>query len=222
MQQSPPSRPRRATPASRPQVRCHRVDAQDPAAVSALAVAGGFDLVVIGPEAPLAAGVADAVREAGIPAFGPSAAAARLEASKAFAKEIMAAAQVPTAERRTVSDLAGAHAAVERFGAPYVVKDDGLAAGKGVVVTEDRAEALAHAQACFAAGGTVVIEEFLDGPEVSLFVLSDGANRGAAVPGAGLQTHLQRRRRPQHRRHGRLHPAGLVAGYTEPMPRAPT
>ncbi|NOJ60128.1 phosphoribosylamine--glycine ligase [Arthrobacter sp. 260] len=154
----------------------HPVDAVDPAAVTALAQSLGSDLVVIGPEAPLAAGVADALRAAGIPVFGPSREAAQLEASKAFAKQIMAAANVPTGMARVASTAEQAADALDIFGAPYVVKDDGLAAGKGVVVTEDRTEALAHAQACFDAGGTVVIEEFLDGPEVSLFVLSDGLN----------------------------------------------
>jgi phosphoribosylamine--glycine ligase len=130
--------------------------------------------VVVGPEAPLAAGVADAVREAGIPVFGPSKAAAQLEASKAFAKQVMAEAGVPTAMARVATTAGEAEDALDSFGAPYVVKDDGLAAGKGVVVTDDRQAALAHAQSCFDAGGSVVIEEFLDGPEVSLFVLSDG------------------------------------------------
>ena len=152
----------------------HAVNASDPAEVTALARSLGSTLVVIGPEAPLAAGVADALREAGIPVFGPSRAAAQLEASKAFAKQVMAAASVPTAMARVASTAEQAADALDTFGAPYVVKDDGLAAGKGVVVTSDREAALAHAQACFDAGGTVVIEEFLDGPEVSLFVLSDG------------------------------------------------
>ncbi|WP_461169476.1 phosphoribosylamine--glycine ligase [Arthrobacter sp. Z1-15] len=154
----------------------HAVNASDPAEVTALAKTLGSTLVVIGPEAPLAAGVADALREAGIPVFGPSRAAAQLEASKAFAKQVMAAASVPTAMARVASTAEQAADALDTFGAPYVVKDDGLAAGKGVVVTSDRDAALAHAQACFDAGGTVVIEEFLDGPEVSLFVLSDGRN----------------------------------------------
>ena len=152
----------------------HKLNASDPAEVTGLARSLGSDLVVIGPEAPLAAGVADALREAGIPVFGPSKAAAQLEASKAFAKQVMAAAGVPTAMARVASAPQEAADALDTFGAPYVVKDDGLAAGKGVVVTSDRDEALAHAQACFDVGGTVVIEEFLDGPEVSLFVLSDG------------------------------------------------
>ncbi len=152
----------------------HPIDANDPAAVTALAVKLAVDLVVVGPEAPLAAGVSDAVREAGIAVFGPSKAAAQLEASKAFAKQVMAEAGVPTAMARVASNIEEAAEALDAFGTPYVVKDDGLAAGKGVVVTSDREEALAHAQTCFDAGGDVVIEEFLDGPEVSLFVLSDG------------------------------------------------
>jgi len=161
----------------------HAVDPLDGGAVAALAGALGADLVVVGPEAPLVAGVADAVRDAGIPVFGPSAAAARLEGSKAFAKEVMAAAGVPTADPRVVTDPADAEAALDTFGAPYVVKDDGLAAGKGVVVTEDRDAALAHALACLAKpGGRVVVEDYLDGPEVSLFVLSDGSHVVPLVP----------------------------------------
>lgn len=151
------------------------VDQQDGAAVAALAVELSAELVVIGPEAPLVAGVADAVRSAGITCFGPSAAAAQLEGSKAFAKNVMAAAGVPTASARVCICEAEAAAALDEFGPPYVVKDDGLAAGKGVVVTTDRAEALAHAIAC----GSVVIEEYLDGPEVSLFCVTDGS---AVVP----------------------------------------
>ncbi|WP_375478127.1 phosphoribosylamine--glycine ligase [uncultured Jatrophihabitans sp.] len=146
------------------------VDALDPGAVAALATDVRADLVVVGPEAPLVAGVADAVRAAGVDCFGPSAAAARLEGSKAFAKEVMAAAGVPTARARVCADRADVAAALDAFGPPYVVKDDGLAAGKGVVVTTDRAEALAHAAAC----GRVVVEEYLDGPEVSVFCITDG------------------------------------------------
>ncbi|MFC0490003.1 phosphoribosylamine--glycine ligase [Sinomonas atrocyanea] len=162
----------------------HPVNANDPDAVTALARALAADLVVVGPEAPLAAGVSDAVRAAGIPVFGPSRAAAQLEASKAFAKQVMAEAGVPTAMARVAVNPGEAADALDAFGAPYVVKDDGLAAGKGVVVTDDRSAALAHAQSCFEAGGTVVIEEYLDGPEVSLFVLSDGHT---AVPLAPAQ-----------------------------------
>ena len=155
-------------------VECVPVDVADPAAVAALAVDVGADLVVIGPEVPLVAGAADAVRAAGIACFGPSASAARLEGSKAFAKEVMAEAGVPTAEARVCTSIEDVTAALDAFGAPYVVKDDGLAAGKGVVVTSDRTEALAHAQRCLDSGSAVVIEEFLDGPEVSLFGISDG------------------------------------------------
>jgi phosphoribosylamine--glycine ligase len=151
------------------------VDPGDPDAVAALAVEAGVDLVVIGPEAPLVAGVADAVRAKGIAAFGPSAEAARLEGSKAFAKDVMTAAGVPTARAYTCADPAATAAALDEFGPPYVVKNDGLAAGKGVVVTDDRAAALRHAEDC----GRVVVEEYLAGPEVSLFVVTDGE---AAVP----------------------------------------
>ncbi|MCF6523590.1 phosphoribosylamine--glycine ligase [Streptomyces sp. JJ36] len=148
----------------------HAVDAQDGAAVAALATGLGAGLVVVGPEAPLVAGVADAVREAGIPVFGPSAEAARLEGSKAFAKEVMASAGVPTARSYVCTTAEEIDAALDAFGPPYVVKDDGLAAGKGVVVTPDAEAAREHARTC----GRVVIEEFLDGPEVSLFAVTDG------------------------------------------------
>ncbi|MEH0108583.1 phosphoribosylamine--glycine ligase [Tersicoccus sp. MR15.9] len=156
------------------EVTCHPVDADDGAAVTDLARRLGVELVVIGPEAPLVAGVGDALRKAGVAVFGPSAAAARLEGSKAFAKEVMAAANVPTAMARVAATREEAVEALDTFGSPYVVKDDGLAAGKGVVVTEDRDAALAHAQECFRAGSTVLIEEYLRGPEVSLFVVCDG------------------------------------------------
>ncbi|MYV50398.1 phosphoribosylamine--glycine ligase [Streptomyces sp. SID2888] len=148
----------------------HQVDALDKEAVAALATGLGVGLVVVGPEAPLVAGVADAVREAGIPAFGPSAEAARLEGSKAFAKDVMAAAGVPTARSYVCTNADEAGQALDAFGAPYVVKDDGLAAGKGVVVTADLEAAKAHAAHC----ERVVVEEFLDGPEVSLFAVTDG------------------------------------------------
>ncbi|MGW5394622.1 phosphoribosylamine--glycine ligase [Streptomyces koyangensis] len=153
----------------------HPVDALDGAAVARLATGLGADLVVVGPEAPLVAGVADAVRVAGIDCFGPSAEAARLEGSKAFAKDVMAGAGVPTARSYVCTTPAEIDTALDAFGAPYVVKDDGLAAGKGVVVTEDGDEAREHALNCVSAGGgRVVVEEFLDGPEVSLFAVTDG------------------------------------------------
>jgi phosphoribosylamine--glycine ligase len=148
----------------------HEIDPLDPAAVAALAQRLAADLVVVGPEAPLVAGVADAVRAAGVACFGPSAAAARLEGSKAFAKEVMAAAGVPTGAARVCATSAEAEAALAEFGPPYVVKADGLAAGKGVLVTDDRTAARQHAEDC----GVVVIEEYLDGPEVSLFAVTDG------------------------------------------------
>lgn len=153
----------------------------DGPAVAARAEALGVDLVVIGPEAPLVAGVADAVRAAGLDCFGPSAEAARLEGSKSFAKEVMAAAGVPTALAHVCQTPDEVAHALDAFGPPYVVKDDGLAAGKGVVVTDKRVQALAHAAQCLAnppgpngRQPTVVVEEFLDGPEVSLFCLTDG------------------------------------------------
>ncbi|MGW2300472.1 phosphoribosylamine--glycine ligase [Streptomyces sp. NPDC001809] len=148
----------------------HPVDQLDGEAVARLATELGAGLVVVGPEAPLVAGVADAVRAAGIPAFGPSREAAELEGSKAFAKDVMAGAGVPTARSYVCTTPEEIDEALDAFGAPYVVKDDGLAAGKGVVVTDDLAQARAHALAC----DRVVIEEFLDGPEVSLFAITDG------------------------------------------------
>jgi phosphoribosylamine---glycine ligase len=148
----------------------HDVDPLDGPAVAALAVELGVDLVVIGPEAPLVAGVADDVRAAGIACFGPSREAAQLEGSKAFAKQVMAGAEVPTGMAHVCETPAEVEAALDAFGPPYVVKDDALAAGKGVVVTEDRQAAIDHAAGC----DRVVIEEFLDGPEVSLFAITDG------------------------------------------------
>ncbi len=146
------------------------VDPLDGAAVAALAAGLHADLVVIGPEGPLVAGVADTVRAGGLACFGPSAAAARIEGSKAFAKEVMACAAVPTAMAHICQSAQEVATALDAFGPPYVVKDDGLAAGKGVLVTTDRSAALAHAAGC----ERVLVEEFLDGPEVSLFAVCDG------------------------------------------------
>lgn len=190
----------------------HAVDQLDGAAVADLARTLGADLVVVGPEAPLVAGVADAVREAGIPVFGPSGAAARLEGSKAFAKEVMAAAGVPTAAPRVATTVEQAVAAIDELGAPHVVKEDGLAAGKGVVVTDDRAAAIEHARACLAKeGGAVVVEEYLDGPEVSLFVLSDGVDVVALVPAQDFKRALDDDQGPN---------TGGMGAYT-PLPWAP-
>ncbi|MEL6768130.1 MAG: phosphoribosylamine--glycine ligase [Pseudomonadota bacterium] len=170
---------------------CAPLDILDPAAVVAYARAEGVGFVVIGPEAPLAAGVADALAAADIPVFGPSAAAAALESSKAFTKEICDAAGAPTAAWARFEDAAAARAYVEAQGAPIVVKADGLAAGKGVTVAMTLPEALAAVDAMFegalgAAGTTVVIEEFMAGEEASLFVLCDGET---ALPLASAQDH---------------------------------
>ncbi|PRY37767.1 phosphoribosylamine--glycine ligase [Geodermatophilus tzadiensis] len=165
------------------------VDVTDPVAIAALATGWGADLVVVGPEVPLVAGAADAVREAGIACFGPSAEAAQIEGSKSFAKHVMAAAGVPTARSWPVGGPAELETALSESGAPYVVKDDGLAAGKGVVVTTDRDAAVAHGRAVLDAGGAVLVEEFLDGPEVSLFAVTDGTT---VLPLLPAQDHKRR------------------------------
>ncbi len=158
------------------------VDVASGEAVVALARELAVDLVVIGPEVPLVLGVADALRAAGIATFGPDAAAAQIEGSKAFAKEVMAAAGVRTARAEVVDNPADLDAALDRFGPTWVVKDDGLAAGKGVVVTADRAAARDHAAECLEAGHPVLLESFLDGPEVSLFCLVDGETVVPLIP----------------------------------------
>jgi phosphoribosylamine--glycine ligase len=165
----------------------HDVDVTSAEAVTALARKLAVDLVIIGPEVPLVLGVADAVRAAGIACFGPSKDAARIEGSKAFAKDVMAAAGVRTAGSETVDNPARLDAALDRFGPAagqpaWVVKDDGLAAGKGVVVTADRDLARAHAASLLDSGHPVLLESFLDGPEVSLFCLVDGATVVSLLP----------------------------------------
>jgi phosphoribosylamine--glycine ligase len=156
----------------------HALTITDNQAILSLAQSLGVDLVVIGPEVPLVNGAADVLRAAGIATFGPSKAAAALEGSKDFAKGVMRDAGVPTARSFTCTTEDEINSALDAFGAPYVVKDDGLAGGKGVVVTDDRAAAIAHALSC----NRVVIEEFLDGPEISLFGISDGRNILAMEP----------------------------------------
>ena len=157
------------------EVPTHPIDVKNAAAITQLAQQLEVDLVVVGPEVPLAHGAADAVTAAGIACFGPLREAAKLEASKSFAKEVMVGANVPTARAFTCSNVAEVEKAMNEFGAPFVIKDDGLAAGKGVVVTNNASEAIAHAAECFSnPDGKVVVEEFLDGPEVSLFLLCDG------------------------------------------------
>ena len=150
----------------------HDISIADNSAIVNLAKSLSVDLVVIGPELPLVNGVADELRAAKIAVFGPSKAAAQLEGSKDFAKGVMRDAGVPTAKSITCENQSEIERALDTFGAPYVVKDDGLAAGKGVVVTEDRNIALQHALSC----NRVVIEEYLSGPEISLFGISDGTN----------------------------------------------
>ncbi len=185
----------------------HEVDAMDADSVAALAERLGVDLVVIGPEAPLVAGVASGVRARGIACFGPDVEAAQLEGSKAFAKEVMEVAGVPTAAARACTTPEEAAAALDEYGAPYVVKDDGLAAGKGVVVTEDRGVALAHAARC----ERVVIEEYLDGPEVSLFAITDGHTVYPLQPAQDFKRIRDRDEGPN---------TGGMGAYT-PLPWAP-
>ena len=148
------------------------LDPNSPTTVTAFAKEEGIDLVVVGPEAPLVAGVSDALRAEGIAVFGPSQKAAGLEGSKSFAKEVMAAAGVPTGMARECSSIEEVETAMAAFGAPYVIKADGLASGKGVIVTSDRDAALDHARKFIDSG--ILVEEFLEGQEVSLFFLSDG------------------------------------------------
>jgi len=173
------------------QAECADLDILDGAAVVAFAAENAIDFIIIGPEAPLAAGVADATRAAGLLTFGPSAAAARLESSKAFTKEICDACHAPTAAWARFSDAAAATAYLQSHPAPIVIKADGLAAGKGVVVAMSDAEALAAVTDMFAgslgqAGAAVVIEEFMEGEEASFFVLTDGVN---ALPIGTAQDH---------------------------------
>ena len=194
-------------PGMEPVATLHDVDPMDGAAVAGLAQEVAADLVVVGPEAPLVAGVADAVRAVGIACFGPSAEAARLEGSKAFAKDVMAAAEVPTAMAHVCETPEEAEAALDAFGAPYVVKDDGLAGGKGVVVTEDRDAALEHARSC----ERVVIEEYLDGPEVSLFAITDGRTVYPLQPAQDFKRALDGDQGPN---------TGGMGAYT-PLPWAP-
>jgi phosphoribosylamine---glycine ligase len=163
---------------------CVAIDPCDPAAVTSLAKQRSIGLVVIGPEAPLVAGVGDALREAGFAVFGPNAAAAQLEGSKGFTKDLCAANAIPTAGYVRVETAAAAHDALKKFGIPVVIKADGLAAGKGVTVAMSRQEAEAAIDA--AGDGPMVIEEFLEGEEASLFALVDGET---AVPLASAQDH---------------------------------
>ena len=185
----------------------HAIDTDDNSAVVALAQLLEIDLVVIGPEKPLVNGLADSLRSAGIATFGPSAMAASLEGSKDFAKQVMRDAGVPTARSFTCTTKSEMEAALDAFGAPYVVKHDGLAAGKGVVVTSDRQVALDHAYL----SPRVVIEEFLDGPEISLFGISDGKTILALQPAQDFKRALD----------GDLGPNTGGMGAYSPLPWAP-
>ena len=163
---------------------CVGIDPCDPEAVVELARSNRVDLVVVGPEAPLVAGVGDALRAAGMAVFGPNAAAAQLEGSKGFTKDLCRANAIPTAEYVRVDRTVDARSALDRFGLPVVIKADGLAAGKGVTVAATREEAEGAIEA--AGDGPMVIEEFLEGEEASLFALVDG---DTAVPLASAQDH---------------------------------
>ncbi len=186
---------------------CHTINVDENAAVVALAQKLNIDLVVVGPEKPLVNGLADALKAADIPCFGPSQAAAQLEGSKDFAKKVMSDAGVPTARSFTCRTQAEIEKALDAFGAPYVVKHDGLAAGKGVVVTEDRDLAIEHALQ----SQQVVIEEFLDGPEVSLFGISDGTTVIAMQPAQDFKRAFD----------GDLGPNTGGMGAYSPLPWAP-
>jgi len=186
---------------------CHEINTDDNNAVVALAEKLGIDLVVVGPEKPLVNGLADALSKAKIACFGPSKAAAQLEGSKDFAKQVMRDAGVPTAKSFTCTNRAEIEKALDTFGAPYVVKHDGLAAGKGVVVTNDRDEAIEHALQ----STQVVIEEFLDGPEVSLFGISDGKTVIAMQPAQDFKRAFD----------GDLGPNTGGMGAYSPLPWAP-
>lgn len=196
------------------------VSATDVGAVAALARIHSVDLVVVGPEAPLAAGLVDAISRLDIPVFGPTRAAARLESSKAFAKDVMIRAGVPTSGAWVFEDRDSAAAHVGDHPGPYVVKADGLAAGKGVLVTEDRAAALAWIDRCFdggfgPAGNRVVIEEYLSGPEVSVFAVSDGSDAITLEPARDYKRLLDDDQGPNTGGMGSYSPVELPAGLTE-------
>ena len=186
----------------------HPVDVESNESILALAKELDVDFVVIGPELPLVNGVVDLLRAAGFATFGPSKAAAQLEGSKTFAKGVMNDAGVPTARSFTCTKQAEIEKALDVLGAPYVVKDDGLAAGKGVVVTDDRQIALEHALAC----KKVVIEEYLDGPEISLFGISDGKTIVAMQPAQDFKRARDNDEGPN---------TGGMGAYS-PLPWAPT
>ena len=182
------------------EAQCVAIDAADHAAVIAFCKTRAIDFVVIGPEAPLAAGLVDDLEGAGIKAFGPTKAAARLEGSKGFTKDLCRAHDIPTAAYERFNAVGPAKAYARERGAPIVIKADGLAAGKGVVVAQTLAEAESAIEMILGgglgeAGAELVIEEFLAGEEASFFVLCDGETRAPAGHGPGSQTRLRRRHR---------------------------
>ncbi len=188
---------------------CIALDVADHEAVARFCKESGIGLVVVGPEAPLVAGLADDLEREGITVFGPSKAAARLEGSKGFTKDLCARAGIPTGAYARFSDAGAAKAYLAGQSFPIVVKADGLAAGKGVIIAETSDDALAAIDACFGgafgdAGAEVVIEEFLRGEEASFFALVDGTTAIPLADGAGPQARLRRRPGTEHRRHGRL------------------
>ena len=196
----------------------------DVGAVAAVAAAQRIDLVVIGPEAPLAAGVADVLARTGIPVFGPTRAAARLESSKAFAKDVMRRAGVPTASAEVFTEPAGADSHLDGSTGPYVVKADGLAAGKGVLVTESRDEAKAWVARCFdggfgTAGSQVVIEEYLDGPELSVFAICDGKRYLTLEPARDYKRLSDGDQGPNTGGMGSYSPVDLPAGLVDEVGR---
>lgn len=195
-----------------------KFDANDPKVVTDFAKANDISLVIIGPEAPLVAGVSDAVRAAGIPVFGPSQKAAALEGSKSFAKEVMAAADVPTGMARECSTIAEVESAMDDFGAPYVIKADGLAAGKGVIVTSDRQAAIDHAKKFIDMG--ILVEEFLAGEEVSLFFLADGSTVLPLTPAQDFKRAYDNDEGPNTGGMGAYSPLPwLPAGFVEEVQR---
>ena len=188
---------------------CIALDAADHEAVARFCKESDIGLVVVGPEAPLVAGLADDLEARGITVFGPSKEAAQLEGSKGFTKDLCAQAGIPTGAYARFGDAAAAKAYVAGQTLPIVVKADGLAAGKGVIIAETKDDAEAAIDACFggafgAAGAEVVIEEFLRGEEASFFALVDGKTALPVADGPGSQARLRRRSGTEYRRHGRL------------------
>lgn len=200
------------------------VSPTDVGAVAMMAASQRIDLAVIGPEAPLAAGISDALVRAGVPTFGPTRAAARLESSKAFAKDVMTRAEIPTAAASVFTDPSAAHAAIDASDGPYVVKADGLAAGKGVLVTDQRSEAHGWVDRCFEggfgdAGATVVIEDYLDGPELSVFAISDGTRHLSMHPARDYKRLLDADAGPNTGGMGSYSPVDRVADLTATVDR---